>query len=252
MRYFTIEGNFGVRSQDALDSANITIVDVLIAGDSVLYVIDTVLTPANPFPTLYDILEELPTHLTLANLTDQSATARGILSNPDKTLTFYAPADTAYAALPSSVREADLVSDLTYNLVGSEVFVPTVNSRPRRFVNTLFDRELLRIDVATPSLAVTLGFGLGTSLGTGTPLFGINGVLHAVDQVLFPPLSVEATANAVVPPLTSFLTALQQTGLLSRVEALEGVTIFAPSTAAFTALNACHCCRGYNHQRYAC
>lgn len=57
------------------------------------------------------------------------------------------------------------------------------------------------------------------------------GVVHIIDTVLTVPLS--ASASAVDSELTALAGALTQTNLVTTVNSLQDVTIFAPSNAAF-------------------
>lgn len=59
-------------------------------------------------------------------------------------------------------------------------------------------------------------------------------MVHIVDTVIPPPLSVSKTAEAA--KLTSLLNALVETKLGDTLNSLKDVTIFAPTNEAFTAL----------------
>jgi uncharacterized surface protein with fasciclin (FAS1) repeats len=61
-----------------------------------------------------------------------------------------------------------------------------------------------------------------------------NGVVHIIDEVLTVPLNVSSTALAA--DLTAIAGALIATDLLSTVNGLSDVTIFAPSNAAFVSI----------------
>ena len=61
-----------------------------------------------------------------------------------------------------------------------------------------------------------------------------NGVVHIIDQVLTPPVNVSTTALAA--DLTALAGALIATDLLTTVDGLSDVTIFAPSNAAFVSI----------------
>jgi uncharacterized surface protein with fasciclin (FAS1) repeats len=61
-----------------------------------------------------------------------------------------------------------------------------------------------------------------------------NGVLHIVDTVLTLPITPSFTA--VDSNLTALAGALTATNLLSTVDTLRDVTIFAPSNVAFQAM----------------
>lgn len=58
-----------------------------------------------------------------------------------------------------------------------------------------------------------------------------NGILHVLDTVLTVPLS--ASSSAIDSQLTSLAGALTTTNLVSAVNGLKDVTIFAPSNTAF-------------------
>jgi len=62
-----------------------------------------------------------------------------------------------------------------------------------------------------------------------------NGIVHIIDTVLPPPMSVSLTAK--VANLTVLADALVSTGLVNTVNELNGITVFASTDAAFDAIS---------------
>ncbi|KAF4555775.1 Fasciclin domain-containing protein 2 [Elsinoe fawcettii] len=62
------------------------------------------------------------------------------------------------------------------------------------------------------------------------------GILHIIDTVLTVPPSISVTGAAA--NLQSLLSALQTAGIASAVEALPGITVFAPTNQAFSSISA--------------
>jgi len=76
---------------------------------------------------------------------------------------------------------------------------------------------------------VALSYGLGQANVVDT-LSCLNGIIHVVDSVLFPPNPTSATAEYA--NLTSFATALKSVGIADTFDAYERTTVFVPSEEA--------------------
>jgi uncharacterized surface protein with fasciclin (FAS1) repeats len=153
-------------------------------------------------------------------------------------LTLFAPTDAAFAQLPPATLDAVsknqtlLASVLSYHVLAGTAFVPDANTPARQVVKTATG-ESLRVDVAAGP-KVSLAFGLGTSDVTGS-VTATNGIVHVVNKVLIPPAA--ASQTAVDAKLNRLVAALQKVNLVSTVDGLKDVTIFAPLDAAFEALD---------------
>jgi uncharacterized surface protein with fasciclin (FAS1) repeats len=185
--------------------------------------------------TALDVVLESPIHKTLASLAGSLPDIVDVLKSAGP-LTLFAPTDAAFAKLDAATvkavtSDAELLrSVLKYHVVAGTAFVPDEKTASRQVITTAVGKEL-RVDVSLPK--VTLAFGLGTSSVTASAKTD-NGIVHVVDTVLLSPKS--ASATAVDAKLTKLVAALQKTKLVSTVDGLKGVTIFAPVDAAFEAL----------------
>ena len=135
-------------------------------------------------------------------------------------------ATTPYATI-NDVPKAALTEILLNHVITTKLTASTLTTG---YIKTLAK--------GTASSSNTLSMYVNTSAGVklnGTA----NGVIHVVDQVIgLPTIVTHATAN---PNFTSLVGALTGQGQPNFVSILSGVgpfTVFAPTNAAFTALNA--------------
>ncbi|KAI5114978.1 hypothetical protein M0805_009179 [Coniferiporia weirii] len=160
----------------------------------------------------------------------------------DGPLTVFAPNNDGWAgAHPNITSNADLLADvLSYHVV------PGTFGPAQAFPNTTVGRTLLNdSDLVfleggkSQVLAWAAEGGTTHILNQNTPVIVTNSTtfgnitLHVTTAVIDVPgdlLSALAANN-----LTSFRTALQSTSLLDTVNTLHGVTVFAPTDAAFAA-----------------
>ena len=74
-----------------------------------------------------------------------------------------------------------------------------------------------------------------TAIVTTADIVCINGYIHIIDTVLLLPTLISSTA--AFAGLNTLVEALIKANLVSTVESLTGVTVFAPTDAAFAQLN---------------
>lgn len=148
--------------------------------------------------------------------------------------TVFAPTNAAFEALPAGVLDAALADPegLLTRILQYHV-VPGI----------LDATQVVAADSLTTLLGATVAVD-GTTLNGSTNItapdlaFGCNGVIHQIDQVLIPP-SITDLAVAT-PELSTLVTALGAAGLDTVLDdcTADGVTVFAPTNAAFEALPA--------------
>jgi uncharacterized surface protein with fasciclin (FAS1) repeats len=197
-----------------------------------------VFAQTHPAPqTALDVVAASKDHTTLAKLATSLPAVVDVLKSAGP-LTLFAPTDAAFAQLPQATLDAVsknqtlLASILSYHVLAGTAFAPTANTPAREVVKTATG-ESLRVDVAAGP-KVSLAFGLGTSDVTGSVPTS-NGIVHVVNKVLVPPAA--ASQTAVDAKLNRLVAALQKVNLVSTVDGLKDVTIFAPLDAAFEALD---------------
>ncbi|MEZ6013927.1 MAG: fasciclin domain-containing protein [Planctomycetota bacterium] len=168
-------------------------------------------------------LTTLHTALDAAGLTDALQTGGPF--------TLFGPTDAAFAALPAGVladlllpqNQAALLALLNYHVLPGDLSAATLQGLQSAMTLETSD---VRFDVAG-------GLFVNDARVTGPNNDTATGVVHVIDAVLFPPVSVIDTLNA--RGYTTFVAALDAAGLTG---ALNGgnFTVFAPSNDAFLAL----------------
>ncbi|MBK6823397.1 MAG: fasciclin domain-containing protein [Saprospiraceae bacterium] len=210
-----------------INNAKVTVADVL-ADNGVVHVVDAVLLPP---VTVADVIVNSPIHNTL----EAAAVAAGLVPTLQGAgpFTIFAPTDAAFAALPPGTVEAllkdpqgALTQILLYHAVGANAlstgltngqFIKTINGKS---VNVLINKDGVFINNAKVTVADVLAD---------------NGVVHVLDAVLLPPVTV---ADVIVnsPIHNTLEAAAGAAGLVPTLQGAGPFTIFAPTDAAFAAL----------------
>jgi len=164
------------------------------------------------------------------------------LSDEGAKLTLFAPVDSAFVGNRMDLRQTNLLRHtMLYhilpgvytddNIRGLE-FAPTLLS-PGAYVNT-GGNQVMQLFSEGDGIRIFSGPTGETkylSSTVGNPITCSNGIIHLVDRVLPMPLSVSETAQR--GGLTEMLSKLRKEGLLDLTENTPGVTIIAPTNAAF-------------------
>ena len=193
-----------------------------------------------PTQSIYEIASGNEAFSTLTAVIDTVGSAE-TLSNPDLTLTVFAPPNSAFDALPNGtvarllepewihhlddvlhkhvlfggkVMSTDLTDGMTAQAVNGDTL--TINLNPPRVDETaliLVDDGLVDIEAS-------------------------NGVIHAISEVLLP---TSATSNIVDiavanPDLSTLVAAVQAAGLVDALSGDGPITVFAPTNAALANL----------------
>jgi len=128
-------------------------------------------------------------------------------------------------------------STLTYHVLKGSF--PASAIPEKAFVETLLTNtnyssvtggQRLQVEKSTSGVVFTSALGTKSKVTKADIKFN-GGYIHLIDAVLTPPQTVAATAFG--SGLTTLARTLNSTGLLSTVEGLKDVTIFAPTNAAF-------------------
>jgi transforming growth factor-beta-induced protein len=215
-----------------VNAATVTVADVS-STNGIIHVIDTVLLP----PT--DIVDTavsagFSTLAAAVTAADLVATLKG--PGP---FTVFAPTDAAFSKLPAGIV-ADLVKPennqtltriLQYHVVDSLI---TTNSISRLTlpanVTTLAEDS---VTVSTDENNILVN----NAIVVTADVFNSNGMIHAIDSVLLPPLDIVETAivNGIFQTLFA---ALQAADLVATLKGDGPFTVFAPTDAAFDKLPA--------------
>jgi transforming growth factor-beta-induced protein len=200
----------------------------LFASNGVVHLIEGVLLP--------DIVDIASTTPSLSSLTAAVGAAglAGTLSGPGP-LTLFATGDTAFSdllgALPAATGItglADFTVDqldpiLRYHVVDGAVYASQVTAGD---VTTLGGTATLS---TTGTVAID-----GATIST-TDILAANGVIHLIDAVLLPSIADVVTTD---PALSSLTAAAQAAAgdVPGTLDTAAGLTLFAPTDSAFTAL----------------
>jgi len=201
-----------------------------IAGNGVYHEIDQYLNPL----TVYNLPElvRLNGLTTLYNALMNSGAQTGLESTGPFTL--FAPSESAFAAAKLNITSNEQLENiLFYHVVGGAINL-----------NNLTLPTTLKTELAGSYLNVTSANGTmftlnGKALVVTGPIKAANGLLYIINAVLVPsdiqPVSIPTTLDRL--GLTKLAAAIQAAGLTDALSQ-PGLTLFAPSDAAFTALGA--------------
>lgn len=164
------------------------------------------------------------------------------LSDESQNFTLLAPSNAAIEELPDRIVEYWLENRLTVlpNLLLGHVFrgratrenILTLNGTEVRFVNQVTQT----VNVSTVGdISVSVGGGDfdGFARFVQTDLFASNGVIHVIDRFIGIPTILEL----VLQGGGTLATAFEISGLVDELSGWNGVTLFAPTSSAFLALD---------------
>lgn len=251
----TLEGNdvtVSITSDGVfINNALVTVVDVQ-ASNGVVHIIDAVLLPPTPSPsvaagpTIVDLAVATPSLSTLVAALDAAGLVGAL--EADGPFTVFAPTNDAFDALPQGVvatllkpeNKQQLIDILTYHVVSGEVRASDIKDGAK--VTTIEGRDV------TTSLT-TAGVFINNAKVITADVGASNGVVHIIDAVLLPPApstpspSVAQGPSIVdlavaTPSLSILVTALKSAGLVDVLGGPGPFTVFAPTNDAFEALPA--------------
>ena len=218
-------------------SSNVTTADVA-ASNGIVHVVNAVLVPELELSIVNTIVEPAYFSKDFSILTEAVVTAGLLetLTDPDATLTLFAPDNDAFAAAGITSLDGltadDLTPILTYHVLGSEVFAADLPSTEGGFatmVTTLNGDFYLTNN--TNGVFIN-----GNSQVVATDLDYDNGVVHAINRTLVP-ASADIVGVAVAAGFSDLAAALTEADLVDALSDPNGpFTVFAPTNDAFAAL----------------
>lgn len=184
--------------------------------------------------TIVDVAQSTGTHNTLVDLVVQANLAETV-GGPGP-LTVFAPTDDAFAALPESAAKyttpewsAHLTDILTYHVVSGKVMS----------TDLALDANVTMVNGGTTTITSLAPPMINTATINPADVEATNGVVHVTDQVLLP-TSVTSNIVDIAVGAEDFSTLVSLVGAAGLAETLssEGpFTVFAPTNAAFAALD---------------
>ncbi|KAH8595200.1 FAS1 domain-containing protein [Bisporella sp. PMI_857] len=162
-------------------------------------------------------------------------------------ITILAPSNDAIAAFLNSSAGQAVATDagavtalLTYHVLNgsfpASAFTNSSQSVPTLLTNTSFTNvtggQVVEATLNGTNVTITSGLLSKSQVVVGDVAFS-GGVIHVINTVLTVPQSPSGTALAA--GLTALVGAAEKVGLVSTVDSLKDVTIFAPSNEAFSA-----------------
>lgn len=167
-------------------------------------------------------------------LIDCDVEIKSLLQSTTNLFTVFVPVGDAFEGFNSEGFTKDHIH---YHI--TPVLLPTsrIENETMVGVHTLLDTPHLNVPQRLTLKVTTRGFIINhqTRIITAN-ISASNGVIHALDKLLHPPLSAIAIIHSLPNLLTTFLAALSKTGLDKDWEACKGKTIFAPTNQAFEKL----------------
>ncbi|MCL4163398.1 UNVERIFIED_CONTAM: hypothetical protein GTU68_014575, partial [Idotea baltica] len=194
-------------------------------------VIDAVLLPSRT--TVVDIIVNSPDHNTLEAAVS-AANLVGPLSGVGP-FTVFAPTDDAFAALDTGVLDALLMDPtgaltdiLLYHVVGAEAASGSLMNG--QVIATLNGKDVVvTIDMN--------GVFINNAQVTVVDIQTDNGIVHVIDAVLLPPRITVVDVIVNSPDHNTLETAVVAAGLAGTLSGDGPFTVFAPTDAAFAALD---------------
>ena len=213
--------------------ATVTVADAA-AYNGVAHVIDRVLLPTGVLPVA-DVVAAAVATPSLSSLVAALTSANLVTALQGAgPFTVFAPADTAFTKLPTSLLQdaAKLSTTLQYHVVPGRLYAADIIAMAPASLVTLTG-DVLNVTVVDAKVYVN-----GYSVVTTPDVDSLNGVLHIVDTVIEARV-VSLVDVAVASGLTKLVALVTQAGLASTFasNALPAAfTLLAPSDAAFDAL----------------
>ncbi|MEQ9308862.1 MAG: fasciclin domain-containing protein [Balneolaceae bacterium] len=213
-------------------TSNVTLANVE-ASNGIIHAINTVLLPQGiREANIVDQAEAAGTFTTLISALESTNLTTTLKYNGD--FTVFAPTDDAFNALPTgllaSLTVEQLTEILTYHVLSGEVFSNDLDAQ--QAPTTLFGEELF-VTSGTQGVFVN-----GSSEVATADIDVTNGVIHAINKVLFPDsygTVVDAASKRY--NFNTLVNAIVSADLVTALSDTEGTfTVFAPTDAAFANL----------------
>ncbi len=200
------------------------------ATNGYVYVMGDVLVPA--LGDIIDVATTLPGFETLAALVTQADLVDTLKG--DGPFTVFAPADPAFAALPSAIVDtvtgdnALLTTVLTHHVIAGRYNLDQLPDGP---IKTVAGDELMIAHVD----GVTYVDGNAVTVQN---VQATNGVIHVMSNVLVPALGDIIDVATTLPGFSTLASLVTQANLVDTLKGEGPFTVFAPTDDAFDALDA--------------
>lgn len=196
---------------------------------------------AAPAPqTITDIAASNPNFSTL--VTALQRTGLDDVLDAAGSYTVFAPTNDAFAAFLDGASVNDVPVATLENILLNHVVTGSIQSSQLStgYVSTLAKREPSATNNLSMYVSTASGVRLnGVSTVTTANIIASNGVIHVVDAVIgLPTVVTFATADPNFSDLVDALTSPGQPDFVSVLSGAGPFTVFAPTNAAFTALDA--------------
>jgi transforming growth factor-beta-induced protein len=212
-----------------INNAKVIIADV-VCTNGVIHAIDAVLMPPMDIVDTAIVNGNFNTLVKALNVTGLDTALRGV--GP---FTVFAPTDAAFALLDQKVltdlvtNHTDILSDiLLYHVVSGKIM--STDLSPGIVNVTTLNGANITVTVNST------GVFINDAQVIIVDVVCTNGVIHAIDAVLMPPMDIVDTA-IVNGNFNTLVTALNVTGLDTTLRGDGPFTVFAPTDAAFALLD---------------
>ena len=223
--YLEIDLSNGVMVNDAM----VEIAD-LRALNGVIHIIDKVLLP----PSMNLVEKAISFDPEFSILVDAvvKADLAGTLADGGP-FTVFAPTNAAFEELFTALgvnglddlTAEDLTPILLYHVVNGSVFSFDLSNGP---VPTLNGKEV-QVDLTSGVMINDANVVIANQQAT-------NGVIHAIDKVLLPPMNIVEKAMSFDPEFSILVDAVVKADLVDALSGEDMLTVFAPTNAAFESL----------------
>jgi len=215
-------------------------------SNGIVHVIDTVIVgdvelPA-PAMSIVDVAAGNENFSTLVSLV-QSAGLDTVLADTSTEFTVFAPTNDAFAAVDPAIltalgNDAEALADvLTYHVLAGQTVLQdaavSIAQSDDKLVETANGSDVA-LSLSGSNLYVN------TSLVSQADIMADNGVIHAVDQVILPPTSTDASSMTIAEVaagndnFSTLVAALDAADLVTTLSDENATfTVFAPTNAAF-------------------
>jgi len=224
-----------LRLQGVGNTVNVTVTDVP-AKNGIIHVIDRVLAPTLPETrNVVQLASSTPALSTLSTAIGAAGLGQTLAGTGP--FTVFAPVNNAFAALPAdqlarlleSGNVAILSKLLRYHVVPGRIEAADLAE----------GRVLTTVEGTTLRITLAGGARVNSARITTTDIEAVNGLIHLIDGVLTE--SLDIVDVAALRGLSRLVAAAQAAGLEATLRGNgsgSGLTVFAPSDGAFTAIGA--------------
>lgn len=207
------------------------------ASNGIVHVVDEVIVP----PTILEAAgatDDLSTLVTAVGAA--SATIQGALA-VDGPITVFAPANSAFAAIPQNDLDALLADQaalddvLGYHVTTGQALSTDLTDG---MTITMANGDSATVRIANGEVSIEDGLGNAARVVTADIRL-LNGTVHVIDGVLFPPVDGPGSIVDVAVDNGNFgtlVSAATTAGLATTLDEGGPFTVFAPTDAAFTSL----------------